>query len=79
MKKKIRVIRSANKTIVVYSEPVKEKAAPEPMPQKPFLVREFGTPRYYIMPSGMHLPIRKGRFWQVLKVLYPRAQFVAYV
>lgn len=79
MRNKVKVIRSANKTIVIYGPETKAggtKSVPV-MKQKPVLVYSMGKPAYYIMPSGRIFPIRKGRVWRTIKFFFRRAQFVA--
>lgn len=74
-KNKIKVIRSAGKTIVIYSEqPAGKKATPK-MGQRPILVRVLGQRSYYVMPDGSTLPVRLGRFWKFIKIIRPQSRF----
>ena len=75
MKKKVKVIRTANKTIVIYSEPTKARDAAPVMQQKPVPVWHNGKHLYYIMPDGRYIPVREGLIWRIIKTLRPSAQF----
>jgi hypothetical protein len=77
MKKQVKVIRSANQTVVIYRDPPKQRAlAVAPIvTQKPVVVRFLGVAKYVIMPSGRMLPVRFGKMWRIIKSVYPRARF----
>lgn len=78
MKKKVQVIRSANKTVVIYSEPTKARGAKEEpvIRQKPVPVYHDGKFVFYIMPDGRYIPRKVGAFWKVLKFIRPNLQYV---
>lgn len=76
MKKQVKVIRSADKTIVIYQEPPKEKPAVAAMRQRAIPVSYFGKRVMYIMPSGRTFPVREGMFWRIIKFIRPHAAFL---
>lgn len=75
MKKKVRVIRTAKQTVVIYSEQTREKGAAPQMGQRAVPVYHNGKKIYWIMPDGRYLPVKTGFFWRVLKFIRPRSQF----
>lgn len=72
MKKQVKVIRTANQTVVIYRDPPKGKAPIAVMKQRPVPVYQNGRKLYYIsLPSGRCTPVRRGFMWRIIKFIRP--------